>query len=536
LAATLEKLCAGGASRCGEVRRMKSDLHLISRAKIFLLLFALLAAGKVAAAALRFEVTADKKLCDSPVTGRLLVILDRHPMPEPRLGMHADGPDAPFIIGRDVNDLAPGVKAVVDGKCITFPITNLSQLPAADYYVQALLMTNIDIRSPNSYGNLYSELRQVHLDPSHSSTVKLQLTHRIPGEKIPADTDLIKFIKIQSPLLSKFHGRPIYLRAGIVLPRDFAKETRKYPLWVRIGGWGTRYTMVQALMDKNTPFRKNWMADGTPRMILLQLDGAGPYGDPYQVNSANNGPYGDAITQELIPLVEEKFRGIGKPHARVLSGLSTGGWVSLALQVYYPDFFNGTWTFCPDGVDFRAFELVNIYEDTNTYVNEYGCERPSERAVNGDVRLYMRREVQFENVLGTGDSWTMSGKDWCAWNAVYGPRGADGRPTALWDPQTGKIDRALAEEWKKYDLRLVMEQNWKTLGPKLQGKLRISVGDADNYFLNNAVHLLDDFLSHADPPYKGRIVFGPGRGHGWTDITTEQQLKEMDAATGGPQD
>jgi hypothetical protein len=211
----------------------------------------------------------------------------------------------------------------------------------------------------------------------------------------------------------------------------------------------------------------------------------------------------------------------------VLSGASTGGWVSLALQVFYPDFFNGTWTSCPDGVDFRAFELVDIYKDANAYVNEYGCERPSQRAVNGDIRLYMRREVGFENVLGAGNSWTMSGKDWGSWNAVYGPRGADGRPTALWDPQTGAINPALVEQWKKYDLRMVMEENWKTLGPKLQGKLHISVGDADDYFLNNAVHLLDEFLSHADPPYKGRIVYGPGKGHGWSDVQ---------AATGGPTD
>jgi len=493
-------------------------------------------ASAALAGSLRFEVTTDSTLAESPLTGRLLVMLDRHPMPGPRLAMAAGGKDVPFILGRDVNGLASDRSVFLDENSYTFPITNLAELPARDYYVQALLMTNTDIRSPNSYGNLYSDVTNVHLDVSHGQTVKLRLSHRIPDEQVPADNDLLRYVKIQSPLLSKFHGHPVYLRAGIILPRDFEREpSHKYPVWIRIGGWGTRYTMVQALMAKNGGFRKLWMEDGTPRMILLQLDGAGPYGDPYQVNSANNGPYGDAITQELIPYVENKFRGIGQPHARVLSGLSTGGWVSLALQVFYPDYFNGTWTFCPDGVDFRAFELVNIYKDTNAYINEYGCERPSERAENGDIRLYMRREVRFENVLGIGNSWTMSGKDWCAWNAVYGPRGADGRPVALWDPETGVIDHAIAEQWKKYDLRLVMEQNWKTLGPKLQGKLHISVGDADNYFLNNAVHLLDDFLSHADPPYKGRIVYGPGKGHGWTDIDTAEQLREMNAATGGPQ-
>jgi S-formylglutathione hydrolase FrmB len=233
----------------------------------------------------------------------------------------------------------------------------------------------------------------------------------------------------------------------------------------------------------------------------------------------------------LIPYVEKQFRAIGRPQARVLSGVSTGGWASLALQVFYPDFFNGSWSFCPDPVDFRAFELVNIYEDDNAYVNQYGFERPSERTVAGDVRLTLRREVRIENVLSCGDSWTMSGGDWGAWNAVFGPRGTNGLPVALWNPQTGLINHEVAAEWKKYDLRLVMQQIWMTLGPKLQGKLHIAAGDADNYYLNNAVHLLDEFLAHADPPFKGRIVYGPGEGHGWTDIPLDEMLKEMEAAT-----
>lgn len=502
----------------------------------FLLLFALLVAPLGSAAALRFEITADTNLISSPANGRLLVILDRLSPPEPRFSLHPGGTDAPFFLGRDAS-LAPGVKVVVDSKAIAFPSNNLSELPPADYHVQTLFMTNTDIRSPNSYGNLYSDVQDLRIDPAHSGKVKLKLTHRVPDEQVPADTEMMKFIKIPSPVLSKFHGHPMFLRAGILLPRDYANHPlRKYPLWVRIGGWGTRYTFIEALMDDHAEFKRLWMSNSTPEMILLQLDGAGPYGDPYQVNSANNGPYGDAVVDELIPYVEQKFRAIAQPRARVLSGASTGGWVSLALQVFYPDFFNGTWTSCPDPVDFRALELTDIYKDKNTYVNQHGCERPSRRDVNGDISLYMRREVQFENVLGNGNSWTMSGKDWSAWNAVFSPRGADGRPLPLWDPQSGKIDRAVAEQWKKYDLRLVMQKDWKTLGPKLQGKLHISVGDADNYFLNNAVHLLDDFLSRANPPYQGRIVYGPRQGHGWSDVTTAQMFKEMEAATGGPVD
>jgi S-formylglutathione hydrolase FrmB len=396
---------------------------------------------------------------------------------------------------------------------------------------------NPDLRLPNAPGNLYSVVQKIHLDPANGGAIPLKLSQQLPPDQLPPDTNFIRFIKFQSPLLSKFYGRPMYLRAGIILPRDYDREpNRKYPLWLRIGGYGSRYTSVSRMMGEKSDFRRTWLANETPRMIILQLDGAGPFGDPYQVNSANNGPYGDALTQELIPEVEKKYRAIGEPKARVVSGGSTGGWVSLALQIFYPDFFNGTWTSFPDGVDFRAFQLVNIYEDQNAYTNKYGVERPSERNVLGDIKLTMRREVGLENVLGAGDSWTMSGGQWGAWNATYSPRGADGRPVPLWDPKTGIIDHAVAEQWKKYDLRLVLEQNWKTLGPKLQGKLHISVGEADDYFLNNAVHLLDEFLSKADPPFQGRITYGPGKGHGWQDITTAQMMKEMQAATGGPKE
>jgi S-formylglutathione hydrolase FrmB len=283
-------------------------------------------------------------------------------------------------------------------------------------------------------------------------------------------------------------------------------------------------------MGRKAEFRKTWEASDTPRLILLQLDGAGPNGDPYYVNSANNGPFGDALVQELIPQVEARFRAIGQPRARVLSGTSTGGWVSLALQVFYPDFFNGTWSSCPDPVDFRALELVNIYQDDNAYVNPYGYERPSERDLNGEVKLTMRREVGVENLLGRGNSYTLSGEQWGDWNAVFGPRGADGLPVPLWDPQSGQINHAVAEQWKKYDLRLVLEENWHTLWPKLLGKIHIAAGEADNYFLNDAVHLLHKSLLKANPRFEGKIVYGAGKGHGWFDLSLRQMLDEMQTA------
>jgi hypothetical protein len=260
-------------------------------------------------------------------------------------------------------------------------------------------------------------------------------------------------------------------------------------------------------------------------MILLHVDGAGPFGDPYQVNSANNGPFGDALTQELIPYVEREFRGNGK---RVLDGGSTGGWVSLALQIFYPEFFSGAWSSCADGVDFRAFQLVDIYKDANAYVNSFGFERPAARNLHGDVKYSMRHECgSLENVLGRGDSWTLSGGQWGAWNAVYGPRGADRKPIALWDPRSGTIDHSVAEQWKKYDLRLYLENNWKTLAPKLNGKLNIWIGDADDYFLNNAMHLFEEMTRRLEPKSEVRIVFSPGKGHCWRGISEVEMMKEM---------
>ena len=489
------------------------------------------AARSSAPAPLRFEVTVAQGLISGSQNGRLFVVMNRAGSGEPRLLVGETGLDAPPTFARDVNNFAHGTTAVVDDKAIAFPIEDLAHLPAGDYNVQALFDFNIDLKSVNAPGNLYSAIQKVSLDPSRAATVKLELTKKISPEELPAETDYVKYVKIQSNLLSKFHGRPIYLRAGVILPRDFDKETsRKYPLRVEIGGYGARFTAVRRMMAVESGFRRMWLADDTPRMVMVHLDGDGPLGDCYQVNSENHGPYGDAITQELIPYVENKFRCMGEPYSRVLSGGSTGGWVSLALQVFYPDFFNGAWSGFPDGVDFRAFQLINIYADDNAYVNAHGFERPSARDLNGDTRFTIRHECQMENVLGAGDSWTMSGQQWGAWNAAYGPRGADGRPVPLWDPRTGKINRDVAEHWKKYDLRLVMEQNWKTLGPKLKGKLTIWVGESDEYFLNNAVHMLDAFLSKADPPYGGKIMYGPGKGHGWMALTERQMMGEMAAA------
>lgn len=478
---------------------------------------------------LTFEVRVTGKV--APRDGRLFVVLGRPGGPEPRFSLGEAGPDALPALARDVADFGEGSIAVVDGSATTFPIESLDRLPAGEYLAQAAFHANPDLNSPNAPGDLYGPPVRVAIDPAKGGAVALELSAQVPPESHPPETALVKFVKLESKLLSAFHKRPMFLRAGVILPRDFGREPdRKYPLRVHIGGYGSRYTGVAGRMRPGSSFQRLWMADDTPRMIFLHLDGAGPLGDPYQVNSDNHGPYGDAVMQELIPYIEAKFRGIGDGKSRVVDGGSTGGWVSLALQVFYPESFNGCWSSCPDGVDFRSFQLVNIYEDANAYTDAKGGERPACRRVDGTVRYTMRHELGMENLLGRGGSWALSGGQWGAWNATYGPKGPDGNPVPLWDPKTGKIDRSVVDHWSRYDLRRHLVANWAELAPKLRGKIRIYVGEADDYFLNDAVHRLDAALAKLDPPFEGQIRYGPGQGHCWCEIGEAEMMRQMGKA------
>jgi hypothetical protein len=464
-------------------------------------------------------------------SGRLFVVIARTDRPEPRSTITEAGSNASTILARDVENLQAGVIVTLDKAVATFPIRSLDEVPAGDYYVQAFLASNRDLKSLSAPGNLYSNVQRLHVDPRVGGAFKLELTNVTPVEELPPDGEFVKYVKIQSNLLSRYHGRPIYLRAGVILPKDYAADPRRqFPVRIHIGGYGTRYTSVKRIMAAGSTFRRMWLAPDTPDFIYIQLDGDGPHGDPYEVNSDNNGPYGDAITTELLPYIENRFHAIAQPAARVLDGESTGGWVSLALKVFYPDFFNAVWSSCPDGVDFRGFQLINIYNDNNAYFAADGSEVPSKRDIDGRVEFTIRHECQMENVVGAGDNWFMSGQQWGAWNAAYGPRGTDGRPKPLWDPKTGLIDKSVVPHWMKYDLRLVLEQNWPTLASKLRGKIHISVGEADSYYLNNAVHMLEDFLKKSYPSADARIVYGPGRGHCWTNVSEIEMMKEMSLA------
>jgi hypothetical protein len=465
----------------------------------------------------RIEVRIDPTQVKTPAEpGRVLVILQKVGAQtsgrmqrggEPRFGIGSTGAFASSYFGTDMDQFTADKAAVIDDNATPFPVAKLSDVPAGDYIAQAVFHTNRDLNLPNAPGNLYSDAVPIKWNPSSREPVLLTLNKRMADETLPRDTATVKFLKFPSKLLSDFHKRPMFYRFTVILPRDFEKEPNKnYLLCVHIGGFGSRFTQGGFIQPD-------------PRFVQIFTDGAGPYGDPYQVNSANNGPYGDALTQEVIPYVEKAYR-CGGDGRRFTTGGSTGGWVSLALQVFYPDYFNGCWSSCPDPVDFRAYELINIYKDPNAYVNQFGFERPSQRNIEGETVMPLRHECQVENVLGRGGNWAVGGKDWCSWNAVFGPRGEHGQPKPLWNPKTGQLDHSVTEHWKKYDLRMVLQDNWSTLGPKLSGKLHVWVGDADDYFLNNAVHHLKAAMDHVDnPKFDGEIIIVPRRGHtsGWSN-------------------
>ena len=510
----------------------------------------------------RFEISFAAPGHDGALTGRIFVAVAKAESPEPIQQIGSYPGKIPFF-GIDVEQLPPGRAAIVDSRAPGYPANSLKDVPAGDYYVQALanvytqfhrsdghtIWAHMDqwegqhfTRSP---GNLSSAVQRVHLDPAAGYDVKLELTKVLPSAEVPPDTAWVQRVKIQSPLLTKFWGHPMYIGATVLLPKGY----NEHP--------GDHYSVIyiQGHFGLNAPFgfsdgtavgrgggragsaefSQAWMSDNFPRMIAVTFQHPTPYfDDSYAVNSANNGPYGDALLQELIPYLEEHFRMIRAPYARVLTGGSTGGWESLALQVLHPDFFGGTWTMYPDPVDFRRYQLVDIYSDDNAFIApgyEFMVpERPMMRTPEGQVTQTMRQMSQLEEVLG---SHGRSAQQFEAWEAVYGPVGEDGYPRPLFDKRTGKIDRSVATYMREhgYDLAAYMKANWAKLGPQWKGKLHLYVGDMDNYYLNLAVYLLEDYLKTTDSD--ATFEYGrPKKGHGWQPMTNAELVKMMAAQIG----
>jgi hypothetical protein len=522
----------------------------------------------------RVSVTLPASLAKAPVDGRLLVMIAKDPAAgEPRFQI-GDGPTGQLIFGVDVDGWKPGTATAVDGSALGFPLSSLNDVPAGTYSIQALIHKYETFRRSDGHtvklpmdrgegqqwarapGNLYSTPVTIAIDPRRGGAIPIVIDKEIPPLPAPADTKYVKHERIQSERLTKFWGRPMHLGAHVLLPEGWdTHPDAKYPLFVFHGHFSPdltnwRETPPDPNLAPDFSARFNWKGynrtqqeyawqlyqDWTgptfPRAIVIEIQHANPYyDDSYAVNSANLGPYGDAIVHELIPYIEKKYRGLGQGWARFMYGGSTGGWEAMGAQVKYPDEFNGAYIACPDPIDFRAFTVVDIYKDKNAYWLDDTWKktpRPGLRNYLGHVSSTLQEINQLELVLGTK---SRSGQQWDIWEAVFSPVGPDGYPARIWDKTTGVIDKKVAEYWREnYDLVHILRRDWnKGLGQKLEGKLHIYVGDMDNYYLNNAVYLAEEFLaSTKDPHYGGEVTYGDRAEHCWNgDPTRPNALSRL---------
>lgn len=500
-----------------------------------------------------------------PLDGRVIVLFSHDLKREPRLHVGPDQPlDAPAMFGVTVDGLPPGQAVIVDDRAFGWPTRPLSALPAGDYLVQAVLNRYDTYRLADGRvlklppdqgegqqwalkpGNLYSTPVQVHVDAAHPAQIALTLDRKIPAITPPADTEFVRHVRIRSERLSAFWGRDVYLGAYVLLPSGFDSHPQAhYPLMVFHGHFPAElsefrtappdadlkpdyserfhlagYNRIQ--QQEAYQFYQKWVSPGFPRYLVVEIEHANPYyDDSYAVNSANLGPYGDAINFELLPEIERRFRGLGAGWARFTYGGSTGGWEALATQVFYPDLYNGAFAACPDPVDFRAYTVINLYQDRNAYRlqgDASAVERPALRNYLGEVFATQRDSNYMELVQGDRGR---SGGQYDIWQAVFGPVGADGYPKPIFDKLTGDIDPEVAAYWREhYDLSNIIARDWATLAPKLRGKIHLYVGSADNYFLNDSVYYAQERLEGLSPPYAGEVAYGDRAEHCWNGDPT----------------
>ncbi len=532
-------------------------------------------------AQLRIEVTVPST---TPLHGHLILVIARlpeknsdTPPPEPRFQLQ-ETYDSAQGFGVDADNLPSGQPILIDEKTVGFPLENLASLPAGDYLVQGVFNVYEQFHLEDGRnlwlppdkgegqhwnlkpGNPYNAPQKLHLDPASSIPIKLTLDKVIPpiegtdhdpvqiAAKSPA-AKWLKFVRFRSEKLSKFWGRDMYLGAWVLLPDGFDEHPdAHFPLVVYQdhyhAGFGAPYAFsatppppTDSKTDPNTMLRQryaykfyqDWVSGILPRVIILYVQNANPYyDDSYDVDSANVGPYGSAINDELIPFIEKTYRGIGQGWARATYGGSTGGWESLATQVFYPDFYNGTYSSCPDPVDFHGYQNVNLYEDTNAFYRQgpFGkISIPADRKPDGSIIGETGPEFRFEYVLGTHGRST---EQWNIWQAVFSPVGPDGYPAEVIDPLTGVIDKKVVAYWHDhYDLTAIMIRDWPTLGPKLEGKIHVAVGDADTYFLNNAVHLMQQALDTTHHPHSdATFQYGPLQPHCYSGGPAEYTMRQ----------
>jgi hypothetical protein len=510
-----------------------------------------------AAGPLRFAISFPAARSARPLDGRVLLFISDDGKTEPRTqsDQYRANSTRP-IFGIDVDGLEPGQDAIIDGAIVGWPVRSLKDIPPGDYFVQALInryetfhrADGHTIKMPMDQGegqhwatkpgNFYSKPVKVHVDPAGGGEIAISMDQEIPPIALPKDTAQVKYIRVQNDRLTKFWGRPMFLGAIVLLPQGWdTHPNAHYPVLVHHGhfpasaasdGWRETppdASATGAARDNQVAayqFYKDWNGPKFPRMIHVLVQHPTPYfDDSYAVNSANNGPYGDAIALDLIPMIEKQFRGIGAGWARVTTGGSTGGWEALGVQVMYPDEYNGSWALCPDPIDFRSYRSVNIYDEHNAYYYEDNPFKRTPKPGYRDYRDHLYSTFEDRNLveLALGTHGRSAGQH-DAWASVFGPVGADGYYKPLYDKLTGAIDPEVARYWRdNFDLRYIMQRDWATLGPKLRGKIHITSGTMDNGFLNNAVYQMEEFLARAVPSSESEIVYGERREHCFTGDT-----------------
>jgi len=517
----------------------------------------------IAASALRFNVSIAPGISATPLDGRLLVIVSPYGDYEPRLqandGWVAWGP--PFW-GMDVSCMKPGVPvrfggAGVDGASLA----SLDDLEPGKYYVQALLNVYTTFhRSDGSVvklhmpagegqnpfltpGNLVSTPVRLRLNPAADKTFTLQLDQVLPPLEMvppggttqqgnPPDTRHVRHIKIKSALLSKFWGRPMYIGANVLLPEGYndpANRCVRYPVIWHEGHFGEAlFYFDEGLGDD---LSKWWVSKAAPRVIYVTIRHENPFfDDSYAVNSANLGPYGDAITKELIPAVDNSFRIIKARWARTTGGASTGGWEAAAQMIFYPDLYAGAWMVSPDPLDFHGLELINIYDDPSAYYYDYPESLlviPSFRdSATGKTLFTAEQESRWGLALGTHGRSGLG--EWDIYQAAFGPQGSDGYPAPIWDRKTGVIDNHVARAWRPKDLSLYLQRHWDDVGPLVAGRMFFWCGTMDNFFYDNPTRLFEEqTATFTHPQADFSFEWGVGEGHGWMPMTIEELITDM---------
>ena len=443
------------------------------------------------ASGVAFSIAYPEKVSDGrPITARVYVMLNGSEVAgEPRHGPNWVRPQPMFA--RDARDWKPGESTTIDARAAGFP-DSLDKLPAGEYRAQAVVRLNPDTaKIGDGEGNLFGPVVTFTAPADSEQPIALTVDQAVPPRVFP-ESARVKYAELPSPLLSAFLGRPIKHQAGVILP-EHATGRKTPAVYIVTGFGGDHFSAVRFADDPRFAFARDMT-----RIVLNADCGTGHH---VFADSANNGPRGRALVEEFIPYLEKTFNLIPDPRARLLNGHSSGGWSSLWLQVDHPDFFGGVWSTSPDPVDFRDFQRIDLYAPgENMFTDRRGEPRPIAR-MGGRPVLFYRDFSRMEEVMGPGGQLG-------SFEAVFSAKGPDGRPVKLWDRQTGAIDTAVATTWQPFDIRLKLERNWPTLGPKLAGKLHVITGSMDTFYLEGAVVKLKAALENLGSDADVEIIQG----------------------------